>query len=402
MDAESGDIIWTNRIEGVNETGYLDLADNLATEIKNYLEIRAIENDVDFDLRNAYTKSPEAYRYYIDGLNSIMASDYVSALESLDNAIKLDSTFTFAYFYKAFAYTFKLPQDDQNMFLWTEKAYKLRENLPPKYQNWVSMWNTCYFSKDAEEIKRYCSLLEEAEIESRLFWFDLGITYSSMLMDYEKAVRAFEVIDEIDTQRERPWEYIRYYHEYGRALIKVGNYIKAQEVFESGLNFASTNLWQREMYFNFIIIALIEGKDFDAYMEKYLALKKEIGQSQATIEAHLSLIYSEAGFMTEAVEHARKAFQLDPTWDYNLATILIEADINIEEGIEILNKRLETNPDAPIFFFWKAKACYKSGNYEESLSLIDKAINIWPMYLPDANILKKEVEQALANLDSEQ
>jgi len=403
VDAESGNIIWTGKIKGnLNSNEYLDLADYLANDLKNYLEIQALVNDVDFDFRNAFPKSSEAYRYYIEGLSSIMSSDYTSAHESLDKALSIDSTFTFAAFYKAFAYNVQPNQDYENMVRWTGKAYGMRENLPPVYRNWLSMWHTTYFSKDGEELKRYCNLLGEAEIESRLFWFDLGTTYSSILKDYEKAVRAFGVIDEIDTQRERPWEYIRYYHEYGKALIKVGNYIKAQEVFESGLNFAATNYWQREMYFNLIIIALIEGKDFDAYMEKYLALKREIGQSQFTIEADLSTLYLEAGLTTEAVEHARKANQLDPSRVLNLAIKLIEADINIEEGLELMTKLLERYPGEEILYYWKAKACYKLENYEESLSLVDKAIDINQVYFHDAIMLKKEIEQALARQKSEQ
>ncbi len=260
----------------------------------------------------------------------------------------------------------------------------------------VEFWHTAYFSKDGEELKRYLNLLVEAEIESRLFWYDLGVTYYSMLKDYEKAVKAFEAIEEIDKKRGSSWEYLRYYHEYGRSLTKIGNLTKAEEVFESGLNFAYNNIWQREMYFNLIIIALIEGKDYDANMEKYLSLKKEIGQSQDIIEAHLSMIYSEAGFMTDAEEHARKAFLLNPLWNFNLAEILIEADINNEEGIELLNKRLEINPDLPYLIYWKAKAYYNLGNYKEALVQVDKAIDIHTMYFHDAVMLKKEVEQALA------
>ncbi len=139
VDAESGNIIWTGKTKGnLNSNEYFDLADYLANDLKNYLEIQALEKDVDFDFRNAYPKSAEAYRYYIEGLTSIMSSDYISAHESLDKALSVDSTFTFAAFYKAYAYTFQPSQDPENMILWTEKAYKMRENLPPVYRNWLS------------------------------------------------------------------------------------------------------------------------------------------------------------------------------------------------------------------------------------------------------------------------
>jgi TolB-like protein len=43
-DTESGDIIWTNRVEGdLKSSEYLDLADSLCNGIKDYLEIEVLK-----------------------------------------------------------------------------------------------------------------------------------------------------------------------------------------------------------------------------------------------------------------------------------------------------------------------------------------------------------------------
>ena len=95
------------KVEGdLKSSGYLDLADSLCNEIKDYLEIKVLEQKADYDFREAYPKSAEAYRYFIEGVNLILTSDYESAIKSLKKALEIDSTFTFASFYIAFAYNF--------------------------------------------------------------------------------------------------------------------------------------------------------------------------------------------------------------------------------------------------------------------------------------------------------
>ena len=107
VDTKSGDIICTNQVEGdLKSSGYLDLTDSLCNEIKDYLEIKVLEQKADYDFREAFPESAEAYRYFIEGVNLILTSDYESAIKSLKKALEIDSTFTFASFYIAFAYNF--------------------------------------------------------------------------------------------------------------------------------------------------------------------------------------------------------------------------------------------------------------------------------------------------------
>jgi len=64
INTESGEIIWTNKVEGdLTSSEYLDLANSLCNELKNYLEIQVLEQEADYDFRYAFPKSAEAYRY---------------------------------------------------------------------------------------------------------------------------------------------------------------------------------------------------------------------------------------------------------------------------------------------------------------------------------------------------
>ena len=191
-DTGSGEIIRTHRVEGdLKSSEYLRLVDSLCDEIKNFLETTALSQKSDYDFQEVYPNKVEAYRYFIEGMNMILASEYESAINLLTKALEIDSTFTFASFYIAFAYNFSsLDPGYTKSRIWTQKAYEGKEKLPIKYQNWVAIWYACLISENQEDIIRNCRLLEESGIESRLLWLDLGVTYNE----------ALEILYEVDSR----------------------------------------------------------------------------------------------------------------------------------------------------------------------------------------------------------
>src|SRR4030043_61664 len=133
VNTENGDIIWTNKVQGdLKSSGYLARAESLCNEIKNYLEIKALENVADFDFREAYPKSAEAYRCFIEGMNLVLNQNFESGIQSLKKALEIDSSFTFASFYIAYAYNYMGQYEQQS--LWTKKTYLHKDRVPPKYQ----------------------------------------------------------------------------------------------------------------------------------------------------------------------------------------------------------------------------------------------------------------------------
>src|SRR4030043_1619635 len=219
VNTESGKIIWTDKVEGnLKSSGYLDLADSLCREIKNYLEIRALENIADYDFKEAFPKSAEAYKYFIEGMNSVLAQNYETGIESLKKALEIDSTFTFASFYIAFAYCYSF--EHEQSIPWIKKSYDSKDKIPPKYLPWLELWYAFFITKNRPDIIRYCDLLEKTEINSRLLWFDLGVTYYDILKQNDKAIGAFEKVMKIGAERGDNWEYELFYDWHGRACDK--------------------------------------------------------------------------------------------------------------------------------------------------------------------------------------
>ncbi|MCK5375335.1 MAG: hypothetical protein KAJ40_08620, partial [Alphaproteobacteria bacterium] len=405
VDTESGEIIWTHKVEGdLKSSGYLDLANSLCNEIKNYLEIRVLEQETDYDFREAYPESADAYRYFIEGMNSIITLDYESAIKSFGKALEIDSTFTFASFYIAYAYAFHVVYDYQpeQRNIWIQNAYMTKDRLQSEYQLWLDMWYAFFISKDLQEIATYCRLLEEFEIESRLYWFNLGAVYSYLLQQYDKGIKAFEKVEEINLERGGDWKYVNYYYLYGSALHNAGKHEKEKEISEIGLEIYPKS---REITRNMAVCALSQGDTSKAnvYLEKLKSVGKELGISEAIIErSDLGFAYEEANIIDNAEVHYRKAYELEPL-DIEaistLANLLIKYDINVDEGMKLIRKGLEFEPDNPGLLQVQGWGCFKQGKFEEAIQLLrltqEGNIRGSIIYELDQQIL--EVEQALAS-----
>jgi TolB-like protein len=363
VNTESGKIIWTDKIEGnLKSSGYLVLADSLCNEIKNYLEIKALENVADYDFREAYPNSAEAYRYFIEGTNLILTQNYESGIKWLKKALEIDSTFTFASFYIALAYNYNFqPEQDY----WIKRAYAAKDQIPPKYQLWLELWYSGLISKNLSDVYQYCNLLEEAGLNSRLLWYDIGLTYISFYCDnppqIEKAIKAFEKVMEISLERGDYWKYEGYYQNYGLALHKAGQHEKEKGIYQIGLSVFPESYY---ILFRQAVCALSISDTFkgNEYLAKLKTLGKERGYSESFIEKEIGLIYEEANIIDQAEAQYRKAYELEPqniNRILHLAGLLIDYDINVNEGMELIKKGLTIQPDNSFLLWGKGLGYYK-------------------------------------------
>ena len=401
VNTEGGKIIWTDKVEGnLKSSGYLDLADSLCTEIKNYLEIKALQNVADYEFREAYPQSSEAYRYFIEGMDQVLRQNYMSGIQLLKKALEIDSTFTLASFYLEYAYAFDVQNKYEDQRSHLKYIYLHKDRIPPQYQLWIELWYAIDSSENIKEISRYCDLLEESGINTRLFWTDLGTTYTDFLHQYDKAVKAFEKVMEISRERGDNWEFYTFWDSFLQALHETGNHEREKEIAEIGLNVIPA--YSNWILYRMAICALSQGKMKEAneILVRYKAKHRELGTTEPQLEVYLGNMYEEANLMDEAEMHFRKSYELDPQSPSKmmfLARFLIFNDINIDEGMELVNKGLEIVPEGPNLLNTKAWRLYKQGKYEESVQILselwDKSTEFnTPLY----NQLQ-EAKQVLAN-----
>jgi TolB-like protein len=187
-DTRSGDVIWSGNVRGIKEQ-YPNLALSLSGQLKNFLEIKALKQQINPEFSEAFTNSPEAYRKYIEGMQLMMKMNWPAALQSFQDAFKVDTTFSLAAFYTAYLYCYN-SFDFQQISNWTQKAYNVRGKLPYDLRCWIEMWETCQFVRNLDDIVKSCDILELSESRSRYFWWDVGVTYEDCEV-FDKALKSF-------------------------------------------------------------------------------------------------------------------------------------------------------------------------------------------------------------------
>jgi len=96
------------------------------------------------------------------------------------------------------------------------------------------------------------------------------------------------------------------------------------------------------------------------------------------------MIYSEAGNLDKAEDYYKESLLVEqkrPDRLNTLAYFLIDKERNIKEGIELVDKALEINPDYYRYLYTKGWGLYKLGEYQEALDLLQKS---WDLRLKNA------------------
>jgi tetratricopeptide (TPR) repeat protein len=253
-------------------------------------------------------------------------------------------------------------------------------------------------------------LLEESGIESRLLWFDLGVTYGDFARHYEKAVKAFEEVEKISLERDDDWKYSEFYFYNGKALHNAGKHEKEKEILEIGRRLFPDRdaLIQRQ-----IICALSQDDTIAAneYIKFWKSLRLDLGHSEVSTESALGTIYYDANILDKAEVYLRNALEINPDIfifvhfssapeiypdilfpaHFSLASFLIDNEINIKYESGTWRDH-----------FIKGFKLYKQGDTLEALEILKKSFDLKPSYSYPLDQLIQEVEQALANQKKEQ
>jgi serine/threonine protein kinase/tetratricopeptide (TPR) repeat protein len=99
MKADTADVISSIREEGAGEASITDSLDKITKQIKANLNLteEQISSDLDRELAQITTKSPEAFKYYSEGAIQYHKGQQRAAISNLNRAISLDPEFAMAY-----------------------------------------------------------------------------------------------------------------------------------------------------------------------------------------------------------------------------------------------------------------------------------------------------------------
>jgi tetratricopeptide (TPR) repeat protein len=380
INTKTKEVCKSFQIEGTAKEEFIfQIIDLLSLQVKNFLLISVMEKELLPDERRiTSTKSPEAYRYYVNGLKAFLKSDYSTAVEYYSHALTLDSNFTMAASDMSYAYANMGQLDLQRK--WSLWLYKKKDMMPPLQKIFVEYSYANNFETPYEALK-CLKRLQEYDDKGVNVHFLLGQQYlelgqfSQAIVEFEKNL---ETLTKIDPKSPIDWDYSGL----GLAYHKAGQYKNEKKLYKRAAKYFPES---SELIYRQAVLSLTEGDTTisNRYIEKYGSVLKNNAVSEADILTKLGEMYSEAAYLPNAEDNYRMALSLEPDNPVrikNLSYFLVDRERGIDEGLALSDKVLKLKPDDFEFLHIKGWGLYKQGRKQQALELLQKSWDLRKRY----------------------
>ena len=327
VDVGSGKVAASQRITGEVGEKIFSMVDKLTVEIKKDLSLPAVaQQEPDPSVADVTTHSPEAYRYYLEGVDHAFKYYSAEAEKSFRKALELDSTFAMAYF--------RLSQHAG-----TEDEYKRLVGKAVEYSDRASHKEKLYiksletqvsgnYKQTAKELKK---LVERYPEEKEALYF-IGNYYFNEL-DYEEALSYYNKIVEIDSLYKLAYNKLAYVYD------ELGDFDKS--------------IWAINKY---ISIAPDEPNPYDTRGD----------------------LYAYNGKLDQAIESYKKALEIKPDFYMSLENLgnmyLFKREyVKAESCYQVVS----SNPDKDTRSWGRTLLAYiplYQGKFEEALEVLNNGI----------------------------
>jgi serine/threonine protein kinase/Tfp pilus assembly protein PilF len=219
-EASTGKILATQRISGEASENLFAVVDKLTAEIKKDLSLpERAKKELDRPVADVTTHSPEAYRYYLEGIDYEYKYYFSEAEKSFRKAWETDSTFAMAY------YRLAVRTWDKKLLA---KAVKYSNNVSQKEKHYIKSLEAFISGNYAQAIAELKKIVERYPDEKEAFLLQ-GEYYEDYLGDPEEAVNQYTKILEIDTLFKETYNRLAYaYNELGnldKSIWAINKYI---------------------------------------------------------------------------------------------------------------------------------------------------------------------------------
>ena len=222
VEVATGNAIASQRIEGDVSEEVFSLVDKLTIEIKKDLSLPAeAQREADRPVADVTTRSPEAYRFYLEGIDYFFKVYSAEAKESFRKALEIDSTFAMAYFWLA-----ALEGGSEKKKL-IAKAVKYSNKVSQKERHYIKAQEAAISGDGKREIQELKKLVERYPDEKLAFLW-LGGIYRE-LGKSEESVRYLNQAIKIDPLYKFAYNALAYaYNEVGdfeKSIWAINKYI---------------------------------------------------------------------------------------------------------------------------------------------------------------------------------
>ena len=399
IDSKTREILKPFQIEGPASEEYIfNIVDSFAVEINNFLVVTQMkEKEQPYLYKHVSANSPEAYRKYISGMKTLGKKDWRTASEYFKEAVKIDTNFIIAKVMLSWAFSaMGLYEESRKLFL---DVYEERDQLPKNVRWFFDYAHAFYTASSAEELKKFLTKqLSDNDNQDPMLVHEIGVLYrtlgqhSDAISEYEKALEIYE------NWKVKPfWAFT--YTDLGDSYVKTGQYKKAKKLYKKAEKDFPDDLLLINRQ---ATLSLILGDTITTnfYIKKYMTILKENGASELEILMRLATIYSNAGMIDKEEQYYRKILLFEPenpTLLNNLAYSIFKNNINLDEGLNLIDKALQLNPDNYIFIATKGELLLKLGKYKEALELLEKSWKLKPEYNHEIYLDIQEAKKAVAS-----
>jgi len=222
VEVKTGNAIASQRITGQAGENIFPLVDKLTVEIKKDLSLPAMaQKEPDPSVADVTTHSPEAYRYYLEGID--YSNKYYSkeAKESFKKALEFDSTFAMAYF-RLSHYTYG--SEHKKLIA---KAVEYSDRVSQKEKHYIKAMEAFASGGWGKYIKELQKIVERYPEEKEAF-YELGNYYSDSQL-FERAVHYLNKAIDIDPLYKRAYNSLAYTYtdmeDFEKSIWAINKYI---------------------------------------------------------------------------------------------------------------------------------------------------------------------------------
>ena len=350
------------------------MVDELTRRVKENFQIpdEIVAADIDEQVGQITTSSPEALRLFTEGSEYIRQADYGSAIQSLEAATEIDPEFAMAYeaiatAYNNLGYTSEAREYFQKAFEFSERVSE-RELYQIRGEYFRSTEET--LGRAIEAYERLLVLYpEDGDANNRL-----GLIYRS-IEEWDKAIERYEICIE------KKYDRFFFYVNAAETFMAKGMYERAGHILELYLDEYEDKAWIHGSYavnylcqrqFEFAHIEADRAKEIDPTHFHAIWIKGDIYHAQE------DFFHAEAEYQKlprEAEEVARlygwdclgDLYVSQGKWDDAVAQIT--QALQLAESVE----------ERPWQVWLSARLAYmymRQGNYQEALDVCNNALQI--------------------------
>lgn len=263
QNVSTGEIIGSEQIKGIGENSISSIVDKLTKRVKVRFKLsrKEIANDIDREVGQITTSSPEALKLYIEGKRYLNKRQFKESIAVLKKAIKIDPEFALAYRRIAINYNYMRDYEKEKKYI--KQALNLSNRISERERYLIQGYVYSNLENSYEKaIKTYKELLQHYPNDENGNIY-LGAIYRN-IEEWDLAVEQFKKI--IKTNPTLAYENLAY------IFMAKGGYDKAIEILQ-----ANQNILTNQSYYHFFIsnIFLCQGKFDFALVEGKKALTLE-------------------------------------------------------------------------------------------------------------------------------